>query len=122
MRTLAAIIIAVLLLCVPSKAYGEPLVLPGSHIKIELGDALLETYNQQLYVIPKGTHILVPEEWERLDQEMQRLQEREITLDAENQSLRDSANQDWRFGWKTLLIVAGIGVAGGAYMTWKLSD
>jgi len=53
--------------------------------------------------------------WSRLDTEMRRLQDAETRLTAENESLRESANEIG-FGWYALGAALVVGFAGGLYV------
>lgn len=49
---------------------------------------------------------------ERWESELERLQETETRLSAENESLRESA-REWRPSWHTLVGALALGIAGG---------
>ena len=61
--------------------------------------------------LPPGYFLEEPV-WHDLDEEMKRLQEREVRLDAENKSLRSSA-KEISFGWYVLGAAVVAGFAAG---------
>lgn len=67
--------------------------------------------------LPPG-YYLDEAKFTRLDNELRRLQEREVRLDAENKSLRASAG-GWTPGWKTLMGAIIVGAAGSWYVSTK---
>ncbi len=93
------ILLVALLLTLPERTDAEPL-----HIKTP---SSVTTDGGSSLRLPPGYFLEEPV-WSALDTEMKRLQEREIRLNAENRSLRDSA-KEISFGWYALgaVIVAG---------------
>lgn len=126
MRATIALLMALILL-VPATANADDpivevpdniLVLPSSHIRLGLGDGVLDV-DGRLYWVPRYSHILTDNTWRTLDDEMLRLQESEIRLIAENQSLRQTADA-WQPSWITLALALGTGIAAGMYIQSKL--
>lgn len=121
--TLAAVVAAVVV-SAPSVAHGDDAPanveqLPSPHVVLDSGTGVLEAPNGRSYFLPVGTHILDGLKWQSVDDELRRLQEAEVRLRAENESLRETASS-WQPGWKVLLGTLVVGLAGGAYLGSKL--
>lgn len=118
MKTRYRVAVAVVtLLALTAETSADPLPLPTPHIVLKSGPGVLHGPDGHDYVIPTDSHILSPDGWTPLDLEFKRLQDQETRLQAENQSLRKSANE---FPWTPILIGAGIGLITGIYVTTKL--
>jgi hypothetical protein len=85
--------------------------LPNPHVRLSEGGELT-TPDGQRYYLPLGTHILDGTSWQKLDDEVKRLQEQETRLKAENKSLK-GALSSWTPGWGTLIVFTGLALATG---------
>ncbi len=115
-RRLALLSVATLVLVSPIRAAGDPvdarlplLTLPGPRTLCK--PAELATDPPVCRELPPGRFVDEPA-WTALDLELRRLQTKEIRIDAENASLRASAD-GWQPGWRTLAVAFVTGVAGG---------
>lgn len=106
-RLVAALVVAAAL-ALPARAAAEPP--PPVHLK---SGSSVTTDRGSVLRLPPG-YFVTEDGWSKLDVEVRRLQESEVRLKAENESLRDSA-ESWQPGWKTL---AGALVAGISLGTW----
>ncbi len=102
----------------PEPTIEYPRVMPSPHLRLSTGDGVLSGPDGRLYTIPRNSHILISDEWDKLDRELIRTQESEIRLQAENDSLKKS-QKDWKPGWTTLVIALGTGIAAGWYIHEK---
>lgn len=117
-RWILRVAVALIVLCAPRAAAADPEPMPSPHLRLTSGDGVLHVGDREV-LVPHDSHVLAPDAWSALDAELHRLQDREVRLDAENHSLRDTA-KSWQPGWKTLLgaVVAGISI--GAYAAHRL--
>lgn len=116
-----ALVVALLTVTAPRDAGAEPEPMPNEHVRVTTGDAELHLLGGRVLVVPQLSHVLAPIAWDKLDAEVRRLQEAEVRLTAENNSLRKTA-KEWQPGWKVLLGTLVAGAALGGYGVYKLTD
>lgn len=110
-RGRAAVIAAVAISLYARDARGEDVVTGVQHIQSE---STLISDGGSILRLPPG-YFLPDAKFNALDLELRRLQEQEVRLDAENRSLRKSA-ETWSPGWKTLTAVFTVGVTVGVLL------
>lgn len=119
-----ALVVALLTVTAPRDAGADPSPaepMPTEHVRVTTGDAELHLLGGRVLVVPRLSHVLAPIAWDKLDAEVRRLQEAEVRLTAENESLRKTA-RSWQPGWKVVLGTLVAGAALGAYGTYRLLD
>jgi len=115
MRCKAAILIAALLVAMPTTAEAEPQQMPSAHLWMRSAPGVLHI-NGLMYDIPQGSHIITGSEWDLLEIEKKRLQEQEIRLKAENDSFRESADE---VPWRLIALGVAVGLITGTYIGLK---
>lgn len=128
MRRSTAALVAAVLLASPASSAADPAgsgpePMPTGHLRL-LSPGVLRMLDGggetgRSFSIPPLSHVLDSEEWDLLDAEFRRLQDAEVRLGAENGSLRKSA-EEWRPGWRLLVVALVAGAAGGLYLGAKL--
>lgn len=109
-RVVVSLVVA---LSMPGDAGAEPYApKPGETLHLQTSSTARTDGGTDLrlppgYFLDEPTHT-------KLDAEMRRLQDAETRLNAENSSLRKSA-QGISFGWKSMSTVLLVGIAIGAY-------
>lgn len=118
----ALIVALVLVILTAPRALAQPaeeppveevLPMPKPHLLLRTGPGELLGPDGKRYLIPQLSHVLTPEKFSELDAELMRLQEAETRLQAENKSLRQSADS---VPWLPVVIGVGLGVVAGAYI------
>lgn len=94
----------------------EVLPMPKPHLLLRTGPGVLKGPDGKLYDVPQLSHVLTPDKFNELDAEMMRLQEVETRLQAENKSLRQSADS---VPWLPVAVGVGLGIVVGAYVGIK---
>lgn len=117
MRAKRFMMAAVFVGAMASDAHAEPP--PSDHLRMKDASTLILKSGRTLDLSP-GRYI-TEEKFSAFELETKRLQEAEIRLKAENESLRKSA-EGWRPGWKILAgaVLTGIGV--GVYVTVRVTE
>lgn len=119
MRPRAAVATLCLVLCAARAAADPAPTVPiPENVTITSPGAILDVAMKR-FDVPRGTHILSPRKWVKLDTEVRRLQDAETRLTAENTYMRKRV-EGWQPGWKTLTITALSAIATGVYLGHRL--
>ncbi len=114
LRKLVATVVALTMLCLGSEAWAAPdTTSEPLHIRSE--SDLTTTQGTKLH-LPAG-YFLPDPVYDILDLEVHRLQDSETRLNAENKSLRQSADRPGA-GLKTTLLLVGISLVAGMGLAW----
>lgn len=90
--------------------------MPTPHLWMRSGPGVLHTVDEKRFLIPIDSHILTVDRWMEQETEKKRLQEQEIRLKAENESLTRSANE---VPWRIIAMGVAVGLVTGAYIGLK---
>jgi len=108
-----ALVVGLLLLLGSADASAEDVQpLPGPHVKVTSGDAVITTVDEKKFLLPVGSHILDGTSYDKLSDDYKVQKDLAMRYKAENDSLKKHIASDGP-GWGTMLVLTGLAIATG---------
>lgn len=122
MKRLIAALVVLLALAWPARALADEVITfePGEPLNLRIVSGFTATTDAGIVLrFPPGVHVLGEPEWGAIDAEVRRLQDAEVRLTAENESLRVTPIERPRPWWAVVGASVGL-IAGIVIGAWAL--